>query len=297
MTSRRGKDGRKNQPWFRLDAGFIYDDKIVVLGADHGGVGPFVYIAVLAAAKTQDDKGTVKLGWRQIAHHCFLGGGEDEARAIIATAERIGLLKDVKGDDLGFTALVAGWEDFQRPMPRTEAERAADYRARHPSRSVTPDRDADTPRRDATATKTETTTETEASGHPQKPVVVRDAGSSSGAIPACFEEVWQILEAARPALMLTDASVMSALNAYPESVGHDHLRAAHCAAATANGPNRRVDVGHVLLLAELRKQTSSRNGGSGRRPDPTRGGARSAVDSDIERYMALADKMEREGAA
>jgi len=181
MTERRSSKARKNQPWFRLDAGFMYDGKVVDLGADHGPAGPLVYVAILGAAKTHDDAGHFKMGWGQIAHHCFLPGGRDEARAIIASAERLGLIADVVGDESGFSATACGWNDFQRPMPRTEAERAADYRARKASEAseardgVTSSATPVTGNRDATDTVQRQVQRQVPSSSPPSSVVARDA--------------------------------------------------------------------------------------------------------------------------
>jgi hypothetical protein len=69
-----------------------------------------------------------------------------------------------------------------------------------------------------------------------------------------LHDVLAVLEGA-PGLVVEPMSVNSALAAYPQAAGHDHLRAAHTVASYAFEGGLRVPAANRLLLAELRKQT------------------------------------------
>lgn len=77
----------------------------------------------------------------------------------------------------------------------------------------------------------------------------------SRALQEHLDEVLAIVEAA-PGLLVEPLAVDSALAAYPEPAGHDHLRAAHTVASWAfEADGVRVGTANRLLMAALRKQT------------------------------------------
>lgn len=76
-----------------------------------------------------------------------------------------------------------------------------------------------------------------------------------------------------PGLLIEPLAVDSALAAYPEAAGHDHLRAAHTVASWAfEADGVRVGTANRLLMAALRKQTLPAHAGAA--PAPRHDGRR-----------------------
>lgn len=117
------------------------DDKVIDLGDEHGTAGPLTYVALLGAAKLQDEDGRVRMGWRQITRGAFLSS-VDQARVIIAAAADVGLIEIIEDGPRAFVVQMVGWSDFQRPADPTAAARMRNYRERqkaagHETRALT----------------------------------------------------------------------------------------------------------------------------------------------------------------
>jgi hypothetical protein len=129
--------------WFRLDASFLADGKVIALGEDHGPAGPLVWVALLGTAKAQelatDVDGGVRMDWRALRRVAFLES-VDEARAIVATCAREGLIEVDEEDERAFAARVVGWSARQvsRGRPLTSTERSQKHRARQRAAKPTP---------------------------------------------------------------------------------------------------------------------------------------------------------------
>lgn len=81
-----------------------------------------------------------------------------------------------------------------------------------------------------------------------------------GVLAPRLDDVLGILTAA-PGLVVEPLAVNSALAAYPEADGHDHVQAAHIVASYAHEGGLGCPVANLLLLCELRKQVRSKPGG------------------------------------
>jgi 5-methylcytosine-specific restriction endonuclease McrA len=122
---------KRSAPWFRLDADFLGDDRIIEIGEAFGPAGPAVFVALMGAAKTQNENGTVRFGWRALARTCFLSD-VDLAQQVVGACEDAGLLIVKAFTDRGFTAEIVKWDLYQRPPKeaKTPAERQQEWRDR-----------------------------------------------------------------------------------------------------------------------------------------------------------------------
>lgn len=118
--------------YWAKDAAWWRRGRIVELGQEHGPAGPAVVDWLIGEARTQGPirghDGSVKSAYAAVAHGCFLRGGADEARTVIATAVEVGLLDDFTEEGRSFTCRISGWKtEIDRP---TVAEIRAQQRAR-----------------------------------------------------------------------------------------------------------------------------------------------------------------------
>lgn len=291
---------RKTELWYREEAGWIRTPEIVELGALHGPGGKLAISALKCAAKLQDEGGQVKIGWRQLAIDACLEGPE-QAREIIATAARLGAVAVVGEDDLSVTVQLPGWSEKQRPIPKTDAERAAEYRARKASREHVTERDdavtnvTPASRANDTVDRDRDRDRDKGSCSPPPLVVARETpgtAAAAGSVPEHFDEVMAILTAAaesrrarghRPDLIVMDMAILAVLEGRPEAKGHDHVKAAHDVASWAAMPGLRSPQANTLLMAALDNQLKGRSGLRDR-PPIRRNGARGAAqpgDADL----------------
>ena len=267
-SDRRSGDERRATPvWFRLDAAFLTDDKIVVLGEDHGPAGPLVWVALLAAAKAQEllaeREGLVRMGWRQLRRGAYLAN-VDQARAIVNGCAELGLLKlDEQGDE-GFVASIVGWtaRQMSRGRAMTGAERTARWRQRkacdETSRGVTENVTDVTACDDVTTTGTETTTGTTALSQEG------EVASANGCTPAeqAVAAVMAIFETIPPSSLAFRGCPVDVFAVEQQIVRHpggDYKSAAREAIVRAAQPSARPPNLARLLGWELERQ-GERNG-------------------------------------
>jgi hypothetical protein len=248
---------RKNcAPWFRVDADFYGDDRIVEVGEAHGPAGPAVFLALMGAAKAQNDAGTVRFGWRSLARTCFLPNA-DTAQQVVGACEDAGLLIVKAITDRGFTAEIVKWDLYQRPAPLTNRERAQRHRDRKAAqprneRNAGPLR-AVTDVTDVTDANDNSRQKTKDNPSPPEQRVAPAVAKRNGLHPA-FADVMALAQEAASKdskLIVADTAVDQALRAYPHV---DHLQAARLAVADILAGSVKQPYFHKVLSWKLKDQ-------------------------------------------
>lgn len=109
--------------WYALSTHFLTDEKIEVLGEQHGPAGPLVVVALLCRAKTQAKGGKVDGTFRDLAHLAYCD--RKEIRNILASALECGLVEgdlNGKGYRLAFPAWNR-WQSASRMAMKRERDR------------------------------------------------------------------------------------------------------------------------------------------------------------------------------
>ena len=317
MTDHQQEDRRHvteddRQPtsiWFRLDVGWLADQKVEQLGQRHGSAGPLVFCALLGAAKAQEavrEPGEVEVSWRQLAFAAFLDS-PDAAREVVDSAIEVGLAEivDRHGENpsdagnrhaasrnvTGVTLRLVGWAEKQviRKAPMSEAERAARYRARKRHGESHDEKPPDAGEvtdgvtgrhgasRDITAvTRTSTDTGT-AHTHTAGERAENDHPSPFFAESSTVQrtvtavvEVFQSIPRSSLAFRGCPVDVFAVEQQVVRFPDGDHLAAARAAIVRASEPSHRPPNLARLLGWELENQAKPRHGrGTGRRESPS----------------------------
>lgn len=109
--------------WYALSTHFLTDEKVEVLGEQHGPAGPLVIVALLCRAKTQAKGGKVDGTFRDLAHLAYCD--RKEIRDILASAIKCGLVEgelNGKGYRLGFPKW-NNWQSASRMAMKRERDR------------------------------------------------------------------------------------------------------------------------------------------------------------------------------
>ena len=114
--------------WFALDAAWLDRDAPDELGDEFGPGGPLTLIALMCAAKLENDGGRVHAAFRTLAKRNFTGD-VDLTRRIVEHATAIGAIDDLKMHGAGrrFSCRLSGWQADQskgRTAARVAAHRA-----------------------------------------------------------------------------------------------------------------------------------------------------------------------------
>jgi hypothetical protein len=282
---------RKAKPWLRLDAAFMADDKIFALGAAHGPAGPLVFLALMAAAKLQDEEGLVKMGWEQINRNCFL---DDLAKtkAIIATCEEVELLELRAQNATSFTAHIASWDLYQRPADPTAAARKRRERAR----KVTPMSRVTNRDTHATGGLSRDDRDIDKDKDPSPPAqqVAPAVAKQNGLHPA-FADVMALAQEAASKdtkVIVAAMSVDTMLRAYPHA---DHMQAARLAVADILAGSVKQPYFHKVLSWKLKDQPAGVAAEADHHADPHGLLERTARETAAARQARGATNTDREG--
>jgi hypothetical protein len=141
--------------WFPLDTGFLGGDKVSELGARFGAGGPLAYIAMLAAAKSNDEEGSFLMSFKALSRKAFLPSAK-RAEMVVSAAEDLRLLEVSSVDAFGFVGRICDWDQWQVGSRSNGAKRTKAWRSRR--------------HRDSTVTGTDTETDTEEAKASSSPV-------------------------------------------------------------------------------------------------------------------------------
>jgi hypothetical protein len=101
--------------WYALSTHFLTDEKVEVLGEQHGPAGPLVIVALLAQAKERNAKGTVEGSFSLLSKSVF--SETDQAFDILSTAIKVGLVEgELTNKD--FKVRFLGWNKWQSKAKR-----------------------------------------------------------------------------------------------------------------------------------------------------------------------------------
>lgn len=117
--------------WWAKDAGWWRRERVVELGEEFGPLGPAVVDWLACEAKSQNDGGMVKTGYRAVARGVF--SEVVPVRPVLSRASDIGLLDDFTEGDRTFTCRISGWASEQlkaRETAKKAAQRAESKTAR-----------------------------------------------------------------------------------------------------------------------------------------------------------------------
>lgn len=129
--------------WFAVDALFMSGKKIRQLGRKHDAYGPAAVIAMMCAAKVQDEEGEFILSFAGLKDGAYLRSVK-QAREILDDAQSLGVLEVLHRDDQDFTARFPEWNVWQPTRDKSNAARQKRYRDR---KRVTLDGDVTDPSR------------------------------------------------------------------------------------------------------------------------------------------------------